>query len=37
MGGGECFRLDSPEIDSKTENYELCAEGLLGNILGRVS
>lgn len=37
LGGGECFRLNTSEIDSKTENCELCAKGLLGDILGRYS
>lgn len=29
------FRLCSLETDSKNENREWCAEGVLGNILGR--
>lgn len=33
----ECFRLNTPDIDSKTENCELCAKGLWGDILGRYS
>lgn len=37
LSGGECFRLNTPEIDSKTENCELCTKGLLGDILGRYS
>lgn len=32
--GGECFRLDSPEINSKTENHSLCAEVYWGTFLG---
>lgn len=34
LGGGERFRLDSPEIDSKTENHPLCAEVYWGTLLG---
>lgn len=37
LSGGECFRLNTPEIDSKTKNCELCTKGLLGDILGRYS